>query len=343
MGRGGQSEERAQRLQSPFLRLKACALLLALVAGCGDVADDAEVSLRLKWVLDPGFAGEMVAAREGFFGNLTVEIRPGGFEADPIRLVATGADGFGHAGADTFLLARANGVPIVALAAGYIETPVVFYSLTDRDIEEPSDFEGKRVGYQAGQDTATVYSALMSEEGIDRAAITEVPVQYDLTPLVAGQVDVWPGYAATQSYILEQQDISYRVLKPSDFGVSYLGTVYFTSEQMIAEHPAVVEQFVRGIVEGWLWTYNNSEEAIGIVSSYDSEALPPDLVRQNLEVQLPYIRPEGRRFGEYTIEDWRETERILVDQGLLESELDISTFVRFDFLASAYDEASGVP
>src|ERR1700722_12409900 len=74
------------------------------------------VTLRLKWVFDPGFAGGMVAVKAGLFQkrNLTVTLKPGGFEADPIKLVATGADTFGVTGADSFLLARAQQVPIVA-------------------------------------------------------------------------------------------------------------------------------------------------------------------------------------------------------------------------------------
>src|SRR5436189_237850 len=84
--------------------------------------------------------------------TLDSELKPGGFEADPIKLVASGSDTFGVAGADSFLLAREKGVPIVAFAAGYIETPVVFYTRADSGITSPKDFVAKRVGYQAGQD-----------------------------------------------------------------------------------------------------------------------------------------------------------------------------------------------
>src|SRR5947199_10328539 len=66
------------------------------------------ISLRLKWVYDPGFAGEMVASKAGLFEKygVRVDIKPGGFEADPIKLVAAGSDTIGVAGADLFLIAR---------------------------------------------------------------------------------------------------------------------------------------------------------------------------------------------------------------------------------------------
>ena len=156
-------------------------------AGTESVSKPTPVSLRLKWLFDPGFAGEMVAAKAGFFRDLGLDVvlKPGGFESDPIKLVASASDTFGVAGADSFLLARAKGVPIVAFAAGYLQTPVVFYALTTSGITSPQGFVGHRVGYQAGQDTATVYEALLKKTSDDREKIKEIPVKFDFSPFLA--------------------------------------------------------------------------------------------------------------------------------------------------------------
>src|SRR5687768_2822866 len=81
-----------------------------------------KATLTLKWLYDPGFAGEMVATKNGYMKDegLDLTIQPGGFEIDPIRLVAAEASQFGVAGADTFLIARSRGIPIVAIGSGYI-------------------------------------------------------------------------------------------------------------------------------------------------------------------------------------------------------------------------------
>lgn len=297
-----------------------------------------KTTLRLKYIYDPGFAGEMVAAKAGFFKEkgLEVELKPGGFEADPIKLVATGSDTFGVAGADTFLQAREKGVPIVAFAAGYIDTPVVYYSRSDSGISSPQDFVGKRVGYQAGQDTATVYEALIRKAGVDRQKIKEVPVRFDFTPFLTKQVDVWPGYAATQSYILQRESIPYNVIVPSQYGITYMGTVYFTTEKFISEHPEAVQAFVDALIKGWEYTYSNYDAAIPLIASYDEKNLTPDLIRFNLDKQKSSILPPGTQFCDFTMDRWEATQRILVDQKLLNAPLDLRQAMTTRFLDTHY-------
>lgn len=285
----------------------------------------AAVSLRLKWVFDPGFAGELIAARRGFFeqGGLKVDIRPGGFESDPIRMVASGVDTFGVAGADSFLLARAKGIPIVAFAAGYLETPVVFYVREASTIRGPKDFVGKKVGYQAGQDTATVYEAILRANHVDRSMIREQPVKFDFSPFLDGRVDVWPGYAASQSYVLEQKHVPYRMIVPSQFGVKYLGTVYFTTERMLRDQPKLVEGFARAVIKGWNFAYDHTDEAIHSIGEYDSATLTPEMVRFTLDRQKSQILPEGASYCTFTEKMWEATVGILRDQGLLDKEFSL--------------------
>lgn len=296
------------------------------------------ITLRLKWLFDPGFAGEMVADKSGLFKGkgLNVKIEPGGFESDPIKLVASGSDDFGHAGADSFLLARASGVPVVALAAGYLATPVVFYVHADSGINSPRDFVGKRVGYQAGQDTATVYEALLKKVGVAKTDVKEVPVKYDLTPFLTGDVDVWPGYAATQSYILQGKGIPFRVIKPSDYGVSYLGTVYFTSQKQLAQHKDIAQRLICAIVEGWKQTYADPARAVSYIESFDPKSLTPDLITYNLAAQQDQILPPGRQYGLYNADDWNSTIAILRGEGLLARDITLSTAVDFDLVSNCY-------
>jgi ABC-type nitrate/sulfonate/bicarbonate transport system substrate-binding protein len=296
------------------------------------------LGLRLKWLYDPSFAGEMVASKNGLFEKrgMKINIHPGGFESDPIKLVANGSDTFGVAGADSFLIGRGKDIPIVAFAAGFIETPVVFYSKADTEIQTPTDWRGKRIGIQPGQDTETIYRVLLTKSGLTKNDVTEVPVKYDFSPFLTGRLDVWPGYAATQSYILHQKGIPYRTLTPSEFGVKYIGTVYFTTETVLKEHPEWVRQFLAAVIEGWELTYSNREAAIKAISAFDPKTFTPDLIDWNLEKQKPFIQPEGTRFCQFTITAFDEMQRILRDQGLLKTELDLSKAINVEFLKSYY-------
>lgn len=313
------------------IRLAVIFLVLSAV-GCGrseapqtSRPSPTPTSLRLKWVFDPGFGGEMVAAKKGFFeeNGLKVDLRPGGFEADPVRMVAAGTDGFGVAGADSFLLGRSKGIPIVAFAAGYLETPVVFYVHPDAMIDGPKDFAHKRVGYQAGQDTGTVYEAMLRVNGVDRKSVREVPAKFDFSPFLSKQVDVWPGYAASQSYVLEQRHIPYQTIVPSKFGVNYMGTVYFTTEKMLREQPKLVEGFARALVKGWNFVYSHEDEAVSLIGEYDKATLTPEMVRFTLDRQKSQLRPQGTDFCVFTDKMWQSTAGVLKDQGLLDKQFSL--------------------
>lgn len=284
-----------------------------------------EVTLTLKWLFDPGFGGEMVAAKSGLFEkeNLQVTLQPGGFEIDPIRLVAGGASQFGVAGADSFLIARSKGIPIVAIGAGYIRTPVAYYYKGTSSIRTVKDLRGKKIGLQAGQDTETLLYAMLGQAGIDRSSVSFVPVKYDLSPFLRGDIDVWPGYVATQSYVLRKQGVQFGMIRPQDEGLNLPGTVYFTSEKFLKEHPDLVAGFVKAVKSGWETTYRDPATAVKLISSFDTRALPEELVLQNLRDQRDQVLPDGYSYLELRRSDWDKLAAILRSQGLLEGPVNL--------------------
>ena len=156
----------------------------------------AALSIELSGPFGPMFAGEMAAVRNGLFDHedLSVELSSAENADDPIDFVAQGVDRVGVTSSEKFLLARAKGLPIVAFMAGLLKSPVVLYSMAASGIHAPADFADKRIGVQAGQDTALIYEAMMARLSLSRSIVHEVPVGTDPEPLIAGNVDVWPGH-----------------------------------------------------------------------------------------------------------------------------------------------------
>lgn len=287
-------------------------------------------TLTLKWLYDPGFAGEMVAVRKGFLNQegIDLSIQPGGFEIDPIRLVASGSSQFGVTGADSFLIARSRGVPIVAIGSGYIKTGVAYYVHADSNIRTVRDFSGRTVGLQAGQDTETILYAMLGASGVDRSQVRFYPARYDLSPFLQRSVDVWPGYIATQSYTLRQQNVPFRTIRPGDVGLAIPGTVYFTTERFLREHPQEVAGFMRAVRRGWQYTYEHQDEAAEIVSSFDRRTLPKPLVLSNFRDQRDQILPADYRIGEIRRSDWESLLQILQSQRLLAGPVNLSEALR---------------
>lgn len=297
-----------------------------------------KISLRLNGPFGPQYAGEMVAARTGLFERegLQLEFKPGGIEADLITLVANGVDTFGIARGDNFLIARSKGAPIVAFAAGYLESPVVFYALEQSKIHVPQDFIARRVTRQAGQETATIYDAMLAKLQISRSQVREISKATDLTALLNGDVDVWPGRVGKESYVLRQKGVPYTVVYPSNYGIHVPGTVYFTSEKIIRDHPSLVQKFLRAVIAGWHLTYADYSKSVPLISAYDEKTLTPERVRFELSTQRDFVLPLGRRFTEFDDRQWKLLRAILINERLIDDSIDMSKAVTYDFLREAY-------
>ncbi len=295
-------------------------------------------TVRLDAPFDPSFAGEMVAARAGLFERegLSVELKPGSAETDVVRQVSDDAETIGVVNAESVLLARANGAPLVAFAAAYVESPVVLYILEKSAIRTPSDFVGKRIGYRPGQDTAIIYQAMMAKLLLSRSVVHEVKVGSDITPFLNGEVDVWPGHAGVDAYSLKQDGVSYYVISPNSYGVHVPGTVYFTTERTIREKPELIRRFLRAVIAGWELTYADFATSIPLIATFDTGRLTPDLIRFRLEQQRALLRPLGARFGEFDDAHWQSLQAILFQQRLIKEPVELSRAVTYDFLRDAY-------
>ena len=101
-----------------FSRL-VTSILAAVLSGMLTAAHAEEsVTLRLKWFHQAQFTGFYVAKEKDFYksAGLNVDIQPGGPDFPAIQMVTGGSEQFGVTGADQILIARSQGVPVVALA-----------------------------------------------------------------------------------------------------------------------------------------------------------------------------------------------------------------------------------
>lgn len=298
-----------------------------------------DISVRLKWVFTSHTAaGPGVALEKGFFKaeNIEVKLNPGGFEFDPITLVASGSDDFGIKGADDVILARSKGVPIVAIAVDYQTNPVCFMSLKETGIENPKDFIGKKVGAKYGQNVYTFYQAMIRKLKLDQESIEEIPVKFDITPLLSKSVDVFPGYATYEPAIFEDKGIDINIILAKDFGVPAYGNVIFTTEKMIKENPDLVERFLRAYIEGWKYAVNNPEEAASIMSKLNpkfSQSIQLNMMKRT----IPYISPTTDfRIGWMDLAGWEETQKVMLEEKILDSPLDLQEAFTTEFLKTIY-------
>jgi NitT/TauT family transport system substrate-binding protein len=312
------------------LRCAVAAALLSsgVLASCGAAQaaprPPVKTVVRLKWVHQAQFAGFYAAHEKGLYrtAGLDVEIRPGGVDFPAIQMVASGSEDFGVAGADQVLLARAKGVPVVAVATIYRRTPFVLFALKKSGISSVRDFVGRNVGVKLGGNEELTYRAMLKTAGVDAGKIHEIPVKYDVSLLLAGKVDVWPGYVINEVLAAQEKGAELNVIRPGDYNINFYADTLFTRESVIKSNPALVKAFVQATMSGWGYAVEHPDEAAEMGKKYSSE-LNVNHEKAMMNASIPLLRPKQPPLGKMEVDEWRSLRDQLLALGFLKQSVDV--------------------
>jgi NitT/TauT family transport system substrate-binding protein len=304
------------------VQLMFVCMVLTVLAATAQATE--QVTVRLKWFNQAQFAGFYVAKEKGFYmqNGLDVSIQPGGPNFPAIQMVAGGNEQFGVSGADQILVARGKGVPVVALAVLYRKNPFVLFSLKSSGIAKVSQFCGKRIGAKLGGNEELIYRDMLANAGVSSTCLTEVPVQFDVTPLLTGQVDVWPGYVINEVLQVQEKGHPVNIIWPDQYGVHMYADTLFTTERMLKDKPEVVKHFVAATIQGWNYAVKHPEEAAKFSVKYGNDlTYAHELAMMKASIQ--FLKPDKAPIGYMEPERWNELQELLLKGGFLKKALDI--------------------
>lgn len=330
--------------------LALCLLSVLLLSGCSGAAAPAvsaltpiQARVQLSWLHTIEWAGFYAAEEHGYYKEqaLTVELMVGGEDAqgnyiDPIQAVLDGRADFGVVGGGHLIRARANGAPLVAVASSYQRHPLAFTSLAEKQIATPQDLVGKTV--QISPDSRLLLDAMLTATGVDVAQVKiEDRTDFSIAPLLTGDADVIDSFITNEAVSLKLAGHTFNTIMPVDYGVEEYPNVIFTTEKMIAEHPDVVERFLRATLHG-------IESAIA-----DPQQVAPLAVRRDASLDLtketeamfqsvPLLKPSGSQPGMMTAKTWQASYQILHDQGVLTRPVDVKSVYTLAFLDKIYNK-----
>lgn len=341
------SQRHPNRMRLPLFCIAL--LLLLLPGGCGNTpvlprsTSASRISVQLSWIHTIEFVGLYAAIKEGYYAdaNLDVQLHAGGFDKqghfiDPVQQVIAGASDFGIGGADLILKARAQGQPVVAVAALYQRSPVVLISLAENNILRPRDLIGKRVTVQSSTEVDTAYRALLASQGIDHTQIHEIPqTNFTVEPLFNNETDVFPGFVTNEAVQARRRSETVHLMVLSDYAIELYSDVLFTTDTMIENHPDLVQAYVAATIRGLQWSVDNPEEAARYILDTYGSAMEPEL--QNIQQEgmlasVPLISPGGSPPGMMDPTAWDYAHQVLLDHGILKAPLDVSAAYTMRFL-----------
>ena len=316
---------------SAFLSILMVFSLVLTACGNGPTAEPDKVTVQLSWFPTVEFAGFYVADQLGYYTeeNIAVNLVAGGPDVDPVSEVAAGNAQFGLAPADSILRAKANEQEMTAVGAIFRQSPMVVMALDDLGIQRPQDLEGKTVGVISPTLDTTwdiQFIAMLHTLGIDENTMTFVPNElYGAGDLTSGKMDASSGLFSTNEPIQAGLDgYKFNLIYYSDYGVEFYNNLIFANSSFVSENDDLAKRFIRATIKGYQHAIESPQDAVDQTVKYASD-LNPEFELASMKVEIPLIDTGNAPIGFMDDSVWQNTQNILIEQGYLNSPVDIST------------------
>lgn len=324
-------------------RIFSILLLIAVVACEPQQAKRVpdEVTLQLKWLHLPQFAGFYMAQEKGYYAqeNIKVTFIEGGQGIDNAERVISGKADFGVIAPEDILTKRSQGAPLTAIAAIYRRSAVVYLSMADSGIIRPADFLGKKVAAAgsagAVRDLEFQFYALIKKLGLDSKKLKMVTYDPDYVAFYKGEVDVTAAYATAGLIRIRQKGLKLNLIWPSDYGIHFYSDTLATTDRMISEKPDLVARFLRATLGGWRDAIEDYRQAVAVTMKY-SQIKDLELQTAMMEAMLPLVHTGEDHIGWMKAEVWQRMYQILLEQKLLAQPFDINQVYTQRFLKEIY-------
>lgn len=302
-----------------IIALAASTTLIALnIAASTALAAD-KVVMRINFTPWAMHAQYYAGVAQGIYAQegIDLEIRPPSGGQKNEVFIGTGREQFGVANADSFIKARASGLPVIAVMADEPDTPFSVITLKKDNYTDPKELKGKKLSWfqtnVKGLLDPMLFGAKLTREDIDYVNVARGA---EVQMLAAGQVNAVFGYSFGQALTLDERGFPTKVFALKDYGVKFYGTVIYTNEALLKSNPDLVKRYVRATLKSLAWTRLNMEKAVAEVVKVSPDR---DLKLETKKLAIIYDlyrTPDfSSRFGLMNDEKWQSSIDILAESG----------------------------
>ena len=306
------------------------ALATAIFAACGEKEESLrsgepeKLELMLDFFVNPDHAGIYTALEAGHFEEAGLEVTPRvpSDPAAPIKLVASGEVDLAVSYEPEVLLARDQGLPVVAVAAIVSEPLTSLISLPEAGIADPSDLRGKTIATAGIPYQDAFIGRILRDARVNADQVDQVSVGLGLEQAVlSGRADAMlGGFRNIEGVSLEERGENPRVVPADKLGIpTYDELVLVASSEQISEDPEPIRLFIAALERGTQEAVSDPKAATDAVLAA-GDGLDPKLTAAEIEATLPLLAPKRNKpFGHMDEAEWSEFAGFLADEGFIKA------------------------
>lgn len=287
-------------LAASSLVLGACATsggAAAPAAGESTSASYGEISVQYSWIKNEEFAGEFYAYENGYYdeAGFSEVIGISGPDTGVAKLLSGTVQVALSDAASIGAAIAEQEAPLKIIGATFQKNPFTILSLADGgNITTPEDLIGKKIGVQ--DSNASVFAALLNANGIDPSDVTVVPVDFDPTPLMNGDVDGFMAYLTNEAITVELAGYEITNLAYAENGVPYVAETFSVTDQYLAENKELLKAFLIAEIKGWTDVFQEpTDDTVALITKYYNEAAAES--SEGLEAVFGDLDPEKTALG----------------------------------------------
>jgi putative hydroxymethylpyrimidine transport system substrate-binding protein len=315
------------------MRVRSIAPVVALVvaavaAGCGEKQErrggpPVPFSVALDFYVNPDHAGLYTALERGYFDEAGLEVSPRvpSDPSAPIRQVAAGRVDLAISYQPEVLLARDQGLPVVAIAA-LVDRPLTsLISLPEAGIRSAADLGGKTIATAGIPYQVEFLDAILDRAGLALDDVSRVDVGLGLLPAVlSGRADAMlGGFRNVEGVDLAERGRDPRVVPVDRLGIpTYDELVLVANSERVAEDPELLRLFIAALAHGTRAAVADPAAATDAILAA-GEGLEPRLTRAEIAATLPLLaqRNGPRPYGYMDAREWERFAGFFADRGLI--------------------------
>jgi putative hydroxymethylpyrimidine transport system substrate-binding protein len=339
-----------KRLPARAIAVALSLLILAAgLAACGSKPEDTKgepekLTLDLDFYPNADHAGIYMAQEEGFFkeAGLDVTIDSPSEPAAPIKDVTAGRADLAITYEPEVMLAREQGLDVVAVGALVNQPLTSLIWLKKSGIKGPAGLKGKTVSYAGIPYQEAFLKTILRRAKVPASTVKPVNVGFGLIPsLVSGSAQAMlGGYSNVEGVALRERGEEPVITPVDELGVpTYDELVFVARRSTVAEQGQKIRLFISAVKRGTEAAVKNPKAASEAVIAANS-SLEPKLTEAQIAATLPLLEgtAAGKPYGYLDPQEWEAFAGWMRDEELISNLPKAGELLSNDYLVDEIPE-----